>query len=312
MGRASVAWRGYWTAVTTTFDRSGAFDEVGWRELLRWLAGEGMHGLAIAGSTGEWFSLLPGERERLFEIAADEVGGKLPLVGGCSAFTPREVIEYARAAEVAGLDGILLTPPPYVVPSDDEVLMFFQAVHDAVALPIIVYNWPTGTGVDLGVEVLQRLAALPRVAAIKNSTPRLDHFLEVLAALKDRLRIFGILPSDAGIGLLLHAGGDGVIGAGGVLGRDHPGFYEAVWRGDLAEAHRLAAREQRTIREWLAPGYRGRYGHATATFKAALRLRGLPGGYPRPPLLPLSDVGLAAVERTLTELGLSLPSRRHS
>jgi dihydrodipicolinate synthase/N-acetylneuraminate lyase len=306
--RANTAWRGYWTAVTTTFERGGALDELGWRELLRWMSAEGMHGLAIAGTTGEWFSLSPRERVRLFEIAADEVGGRIPLIGGCSAFTPGEAIEYAKAASGAGLHGILLTPPPYVVPSDDEILAFFRTVHDAVEIPIVVYNWPTGTGVDLSVEVLQRLAELPRIVALKNSTPRLEHFIEVLAELKHRLRIFGVLPSAAGIGLLRHVGGDGVIGAGGVLGRDHPAFYEAIWRGDLAEAHRLATREQKTIREWLSPGYKGRLGHATATFKAALRLRGLPGGYPRSPLLPLSEAGIAAVRRTLTELGIISPS----
>lgn len=304
MNRDCVAWRGYWTAVTTPFNRNGALDEGGFRELLRWMRAEGMHGLAIAGSTGEWFSLLHGERRRLFEIAADEVGGRVPLVGGCSAFTPREVIRHARAAKGAGLNGILLTPPPYVVPSEEEIVHFFQAVDDAVDIPIMAYNWPTGTGVDLDLPVLRRLADLPHVVALKNSTPRLEHFIEVLSALKDRLRIFGILPSATGIGLLTHVGGDGVIGAGGVLGRDHPAFFDAVWRGDIAEAQRVAAREQRMLSAWLMPGYKGRYGHATATFKAALTLRGLPGGYPRPPLLPLNEVGIAAVRRTLSELGL--------
>jgi 4-hydroxy-tetrahydrodipicolinate synthase len=142
------------------------------------------------------------------------------------------------------------------------------------------------------------------VVAVKNSTGQLEEFVASILRVGDELRVFGLIPSDVTLGLLTHVGGDGVVGAGGVLGRVHPEFYNAVWAGEFDNARRFAAMEQRMMRDWYIPGYKGRWGHSTATVKAALNLRGLPGGYPRPPLLALSDVGVAAVSRTLIDLDL--------
>lgn len=303
MDRHSVDWRGYLPAMTTPFDRSGALDEEALGRLVEWLVGQGMHGLVLAGTSGEWFSLSLEEKERLFRTTAKHAAGRVPLIAGCTAFTPREVLETAHVAHRAGMDGILVTPPPYVVPSEAEIVAFYAAISAGSPLPICVYNWPPGTNVDLPLPVLGQLARLEKVVAIKNSTSNLAHFCESFFALKHLVRFFGVVTDELGLSLVQHHDLDGMMGAGGVLGRDHPGVFDAVWCGDLPTARNLLAGERRTIREWFKPDLTGRFGSAQAILKEALNAQGLPGGHVRPPILPVSSEGALAIRRTLRDLG---------
>lgn len=303
MDRDSVDWKGYIPAITTPFTEDGAFDGAALGRLLEWLQGEGMHGLVIAGTTGEWFSLEPADRLALFRAAGAQLRGKLPLIGGCNAFTPSQAIANAQLAAECGFDGILLTPPPYMVPSEDEIVGFYQTVSDHSPLPICVYNWPPGTNIDMSLPLLTRLAAIDKVVAIKNSTPRLDHFIRVFLQLKDQVRIFGFAMDELGITLMQAHGGEGTMGAGAVLGRIQPDFYNNLWRGDLAAARHCGGLDQRLMQDWFTPNLTGKFGSAQATLKTALNLQGLPGGYPRRPLLTLGPEQQDAVRATLVAVG---------
>jgi 4-hydroxy-tetrahydrodipicolinate synthase len=303
VNRDTVDWKGYIPAITTPFTADGELDTAAWRELVDWMVAEGMHGIAVAGTTGEWFSLLPEERIELFRLAADVVDGRITVIGGCMAFTPREVVGYAEAAKDAGLDGILLTPPPYVVPTERELVNWYETVSAAVEIPICVYNWPRGTNVDMRPALLARIAEIPNVVAIKNSTGDFGMFVQGLFAVRERARYFGVPMNEAGV-MLLQEGADGTLGAGAVLGSDHPGFFDHVWAGEVEEALRLGARDRVILEEWFLPDYSPRFGSPQTLMKAALNLRGLPGGYPRPPLLPLDDSELERVRATLQRLEL--------
>jgi 4-hydroxy-tetrahydrodipicolinate synthase len=288
--RNSVDWKGYIPAITTPFNRDRELDVRALGTLLEWLGGEGMHGIVVAGTTGEWFSLSMDERRVLFEAVGRQLKGRLTLIGGCNAFTAAQVIANAEIAASSGFDGILVTPPPYTVPSDDEIFEFYRAVSAGVSLPICVYNWPPGTNVDMSCELLERLAAL-------------DRFMQSFFALKDRVRIFGFGMDELGATLVRVHGGDGTIGAGAVLGRDHPDFYNHLWRGELTEALRCGERDRKLMRDWFTESLVGRFGSAQAILKEALNARGLPGGYPRPPILELGAPGREQVYQTLNELG---------
>jgi dihydrodipicolinate synthase/N-acetylneuraminate lyase len=302
--RHDVDWAGYIPAITTPFGDDGAILWDALAAQIDWLVGEGMHGIVLAGTTGEWFSLADSERERLFAEGGRAVGGRVPVLGGCAAFTPAGAIAHARAAEAAGLDGILLPPPPYVVPTRREVVRFYRDVAAATELPVCVYNWPRGCVVDLDVDVLAELAAIDGVVAIKNSTPDFAAFLEGMYALGDRVRYFGLPTNALGYDLASLGHGDGLMGAGGVLGADHPGFWDAVADGDRERALALGARDRVLMERWFGPDYGGRFGSAQAIMKAALRMRGVPAGTVRPPLLELEPAELAIVEATLRELGI--------
>jgi 4-hydroxy-tetrahydrodipicolinate synthase len=302
--RDSVDWKGYIPAITTPFSADGELDRRGWDELVEWMVAERMHGIAVAGTTGEWFSLTAAERAELFALAANRVAGRITVLAGCTALTPEEAVSHARAALEAGCDGVLLTPPPYVVPNRTEVVAWYRAVSDAVALPICVYNWPRGTGVDLDPSTLAELGEIEHVVAVKNSTGDLAAFLDGFFAVKGSLRYFGAPMNELGITLVREHGLDGTIGAGAVLGASHPDFFNHAWAGDDDAALACGARDRLLFERWINKDYSPRFGSPQAIMKAALDLRGLPGGPVRPPLLPLEEDEVERVRETLAELGL--------
>lgn len=303
MDRNSVAWRGYLPAITTPFDERGNLDLPALRRLIEWLAAEGMQGLIVAGTTGEWFSMGREEKAALFDTVGEVLTGEMPLIAGCNAFTAKEAIRNAETAARSGFDGILVSPPPYVRPCEREVIAFYEDIDAASPLPICVYNWPPGTNIDLRREVLEHLVDLDNVVAIKNSTSNPEHFLDVMRALNGKVRIFGVPMTAAGAELIVNGEADGTMGAGAVLGRIQPDFFNALWAGDTPRALELAALDERAMRDWFWPDYTSRFGSAQAIFKAALNLQGLPGGYPRRPILPLTDPQVASVRATLADLG---------
>lgn len=270
MDRHSVDWRGYIPAITTPFTQEGELDLDALERLLQWLLDEGMHGIIVGGTQGEWFSISAAERTKLLAAVGRKLSGKMPLIAGCNAYTTAEVAANARLAAEHGFDGILVTPPPYMVPSERETLGFYREVNAAVSLPICVYNWPPGTNVDMSLELLRSIADLSNVVALKNSTADLRHFVDVFFALKDQLRIFGVPMNELGILLVQHYGADGTMGAGAVLGRELPGYFNAIWENDVPRARSLGERNELLMREWFNTDYTGRFGSAQAIFKAEI------------------------------------------
>jgi len=300
--RDRVGWKGYIPAITTPFAADGALDEPGLGRLLEWLVGEGMHGLVIAGTTGEWTSLSAAERTRLFAVAGAQMGRHLPLIAGCSSFTAAETIAFAHHARDAGFQGVLVTPPPYIRPRADEIFAFYATVGAAIDLPLCVYNWPPGTGIDMPLELLERLAGIDAVVAIKQSTSDFSRFADTWFALNDRVRVFGFPMNEIGLTMLRVHGGDGTMGAGGVLGRAQSGFYDKLWAGDIDGARACGLKDRVLMNEWYTPELVGRFGSGPAILKAALDAQGLPGGPVRAPLLGVSDADRETIAETLRKL----------
>src|SRR5699024_7243675 len=113
MQRSDVPWRGYWPAAPTPYTADGKLDENALVRLLALYVDQGVHGVLINGTTGEWFSQTRAERRRVAEIAVATVAGRIPVVVGCTSYTPGETIELAREVKAIGADGALATPPPY-------------------------------------------------------------------------------------------------------------------------------------------------------------------------------------------------------
>jgi 4-hydroxy-tetrahydrodipicolinate synthase len=301
--RDRVDWKGYLPAIVTPFGKDLQIDYSGLGEMLEWLVAEGMHGLVIAGTTGEWTSLAAHERADLFTAVGRQLAGKLPLIAGCTAFTADEVLGFANHAAESRFDGILFTPPPYIRPSDDEVYDFYAAVSTASPLPICVYNWPPGTGIDMSVELLSRLVPLGNIVAIKQSTSDLRRFVDTFFALNDLARVFGHSMDEHGLALLQARGGDGTMGAGGVLGRIHADFYNHLWRGDIEAARQCGLKDRVVMNEWYTPDLMGRFGSGPSILKAALKLQGIPAGRVRPPLQDVSPEDTEHIRQTLRKLG---------
>ncbi|MCB2114493.1 MAG: dihydrodipicolinate synthase family protein [Parvularculaceae bacterium] len=302
MDRDSIDWRGYIPAITTPFNERFELDLQMLRDLLEWLNQEQMHGIVVAGTTGEWFSMSTEEKVALFRTTGETLRGKMSLIAGCNAFTANETISLASVAKESGFNGVLVTPPPYVRPSDEGVYAFYKDINDAVDIPVCIYNWPPGTGIDMGLELLERLCDLEMVVALKNSTGDSDKFYREARALHDRVRIFGLPMNEQGVRLLDDGVADGLMGSGAVLGRNQPMFFEEYWRGEVKSALRYGAMDRVIMNEWFDDNFIARFGSAQAIMKTALNLQGLPGGMPRRPILPLSDEETDLVRRSLESL----------
>lgn len=304
MDRHDIEWHGYIPAITTPFSREGQLDLDALAGQIGWMVEQRMHGIILAGTSGEWFSMTSAERAALFTEGARNAGGKMWVIGACNAFTQGEAIEHARTAERAGLDGILLTPPPYVVPNRREIVQFYTDVSDATDIPITVYNWPRGCIVDMDTDTLLELAAIDNVVAIKNSTGNFAAFLDGMYRLEGSVRYFGIPTSALGADLALLGHGDGLMGSGAPLGADHPDFWRAIEAGDRERAITLGSRDRVVMQRWFRPDYGAQFGNQQAIMKTALRLQGVPAGFVRKPLLELTADEVAIVGDTLHELGI--------
>lgn len=306
MDRHDVDWKGYWPASPTPFTPDGRYDADAHRALLDWYVGEGMHGVFVNGTTGEWFSQTPEERRLVAETAIDAVGGRIPVVVGCTSLTAREAVALGRHAVAAGAGGVGSTPPPYSKTYPDETVRYFQDLSDGVDAPLMVYNWPHGTSVDIDPDLAERLVAVDHVVAIKDSTPDLERFFETTRRVLDRVRVFGPFMSVAGLDFLLERGGDGFIGGGSLWGSVDAGFWEAVWSGDHETARAHAVRTDELFPKlWLPGGWGGHYGAYQSQLKALMRMLGQPGGAVRPPRLPVTDpASLEAMRAILVEAGL--------
>jgi 4-hydroxy-tetrahydrodipicolinate synthase len=306
MNRDDVDWRGYWPACPTPFTADGAVTVETLRALVEWYIGEGMHGIFINGTTGEWFSQTPAERRLVAETAIEQAAGRVTVVIGCTALTAREAAELGRHAIAAGADGIGSTPPPYSKTYPDETVRYFQDISDGVDGPLMVYNWPHGTSVDIDADLAERIAAVDNVVAIKDSTPNVESFYETARRVVSSVRVFGPFMSVGGLAFLLEHGGDGFIGGGSLWGARDAAFWEAVWRGDIEPAQEHARRTDELFPKlWLPGGWGGHFGAYQSQLKALMKILGQPTGDVRPPRLPVTDeVSLQRMRAILQEAGL--------
>jgi len=305
MNRDDVSWRGYWVAAPTPFTREGAVDERLLREALRLYHGQGVHGVLINGTTGEWFSQSDAERRRVAEVAVEELRGRIPIVIGCTTYTAAHSAEFGRHAKEIGADGILATPPPYAAPTPREIVAFYQTLSDRVDLPLMVYNWARGVVVEITWETALELTKIDHIVAIKDSTANRVQALQTLEKVADRIRVFGGFINTLGLAVLRGIGGDGNIDGGGLGAPFAVAFYEAVWRGDLDGARASADRYVALMSQLINPDWSGVFGSPQAQIKACMQILGQPGGWPRPPLLAVDDAkSLAALRDILGSAGL--------
>ena len=295
MSTLRTNWKGVFPAAVTPFAEDGTFDEGKTRDLIDLLIEEGVHGIIVAGSTGEWFSLDFQEQVRLFEIAKEQSGGRVTVIGGTSAIGTREAVNLTRAAKDVGLDGCMVLPPPYALPTASEVVAHFEAIAK-VGLPLMAYNNPTRTGINLDARMATQIAAFDAVVAFKDSTKDLYQMSETILAVGDRLAMFaGLEPYGLGN---IHRGAVGIVSTiANVCARDVVEYYEHAAAGRWGEC---------------APGQgvidrlyhlMAHCGVANYSFvKEAMAVLGRPGGFPRRPYLPMDAAtrqklvsGLAAI-----------------
>src|SRR5437016_929816 len=166
---ASTRFAGSFTALVTPF-RNGSLDEQAYRNLVDWQIAEGTNGLVPVGTTGESPTLNHDEHGRVVEWCIEQVKGRVPVVAGAGSNSTAEAIERARHAEQAGADAVLVVTPYYNKPTQEGLYQHFKAINDAIGIPIIIYNIPARSVVDMAVETMAPLFELKNIAGVKDAT----------------------------------------------------------------------------------------------------------------------------------------------
>src|SRR3979409_2095352 len=169
---AKTKFRGSFTALVTPF-KNGSLDEAAFRGLVSWQIEQGSHGLVPVGTTGESPTLSHDEHHRVVEICLDEAKGRIPVIAGAGSKSTREAVDLAKHAEKAGADAVLVVTPYYNKPTQEGMYHHFKAVNDAIGIPIIIYNIPPRSVVDLSVETITRLFELKNIIGVKDATANL-------------------------------------------------------------------------------------------------------------------------------------------
>ncbi len=232
---------GVGTALVTPFTKSGALDEAAVRRLGRRQIDAGIHFLCPCGTTGENPTLTDAERLRIIEILVDEAGGKVPILAGAGGYDTREVIHLAGEMAKAGASGFLSVTPYYNKPTQEGLYQHFRAIAESTPLPIVVYNVPGRTGVNVETTTLARLAQISNIIAVKEASGNVAQMCDVRAAVPDD---FLVLSGDDALTLPLMAiGGDGIVSvASNEIPAEMVQMVEAAERNDFAAARAIHAR----------------------------------------------------------------------
>jgi len=234
-------WTGVGTALVTPFTRGGELDEAAVRRLGRRQIDAGIHFLVPCGTTGENPTLSLAERLRIVEILVDEAAGKVPVLAGAGGYNTKEVIHLAHEMAKAGAQGLLSVTPYYNKPTPDGLFEHYRAIAESTPLPVIVYNVPGRTGVNVDVPTLVRMAAIPNIVGVKEASGNVTQMCEICRAVPAD---FLVLSGDDALTLpLMSVGGRGIISvASNEIPAQMVQMVEAAERNDFAAARAIHAR----------------------------------------------------------------------
>ena len=201
------------TALVTPFQADGAIDEDRVRALVRRQVAAGIHFLVPGGSTGEGVTLSRSEKVRVTELTVEAAGGAVPVIAGCGGNDTAEVVALARSLDGTGAAGLLVVTPYYNKPTPDGLFLHYSAIAEATSLPIVVYNVPSRTGINVTAETLARLATIPGVAAVKEAAGDIMQMARVVLAVPPD---FAVLSGDDGAALPAMALGGARADLGGL------------------------------------------------------------------------------------------------
>jgi 4-hydroxy-tetrahydrodipicolinate synthase len=227
--------------MVTPFTRSGALDEAAVRRLGRRQIDAGIHFLVPCGTTGENPTLTLAERLRIVEILADEARGQVPILAGAGGYNTKEVIHLAGEMKKAGAAGLLSVTPYYNKPTPEGLFQHYRAIAESTPLPIVLYNVPGRTGVNIDVPTLVRLATIPNIVGVKEASGNVTQMCEVCARVPSD---FIVLSGDDALTLpLMAVGGRGIVSvASNEIPAEMVRMVEAAERNDFAAARAVHAR----------------------------------------------------------------------
>ncbi|MGC2424300.1 MAG: 4-hydroxy-tetrahydrodipicolinate synthase [Nitrospirota bacterium] len=287
--------KGSIVAIVTPF-KNGKVDETALGELIEWHIASGTDGIVPCGTTGESATLGYEEHEQVIEYTVKKVAGRVPVIAGAGSNSTEETIMLTAHAKKVGADGALLITPYYNKPTQEGLYRHFKAVADAVDIPIVLYNVPGRTSVNMLPATVARCAQIKNIVAIKEATANLQQISEIIELCGDKLSVlsgddFTVLP-------LLSIGGVGVISVtANVAPVDMAGLCDAYFAGDMVEARRLHYKLQPLNQAMF-------YETNPIPVKTALGLMGKCSPELRLPLCPMSDTNTEKLTNVMKKYGL--------
>ena len=292
--------KGYIVPILTPFQRDGSIDESAMRTNISYLIDEGIHGITLTGSFGEFAVLSAEERVRLYEVAVDEAAGRCAIVAGTADASTDSVIRLSKAASDVGVDGVLIVPPHYLLPSERDLRFHFELIDKAVSLPIVVYNNPPRVGVSMRPEFMAELARLEHVVSVKQSSVNFVDLLEMIRLTQDNDSFFTTNGQEHWATPALLMGAEAAYGISPLLiGRDCIDMYHCAKARDVERGQAIQMRVN-VVRAAL----RRCEGTAVACLREMVNMRGLAGGFSRAPIADLSDEDKQILRQASKDVGV--------
>jgi len=292
---AKTSFRGSFTALVTPF-KNGGLDEKAFRDIVEWQIIEGTNGLVPVGTTGESPTLSHDEHKQVVEWCVNQADGRVPVIAGAGSNSTAEAIELSRHAENAGADAVLIVTPYYNKPTQEGLYQHYKAINDAVGIPIIIYNIPGRSIVDMSVDTMTRLYELKNIAGVKDSTANMSRVSQQRAAMGSG---FNQLSGEdiTALGFMAHGGHGCISVTSNVAPRLCSEFQAACMKGDFAAALKL--------QDKLTPLHINLFVETSpAPIKFAMSLIGKCANTVRLPMVPASEKAQTAVRQAMVQAGL--------
>lgn len=282
-------------ALITPFT-NGEVDIKAFKEFVEWQVVSGSHGVVSCGTTGESPVLNEKETQSIFAATVDVVKGRIPVIAGTGSNSTQKTIETTKMARVCGADAALIVAPYYNKPTQDGLYAHFKAIHDSTDLPIILYNVPSRCVVDMGIELIMRLAELPRIIGLKDATSDTSRTTSIKSGVKSSFAVFS--GEDALAGAFLAQGAVGCISVTANVAPALCAAMQNAWAaGDMTNFQTLQAQ--------LMPLHRALFTETSpAPVKYAVSCLGLSSDEVRLPLLPATIACRANLDKVMAECGL--------
>jgi 4-hydroxy-tetrahydrodipicolinate synthase len=287
---------GVFVATVTPFTSQDEIDVDAVRGNVDYYIENDIHGIIPCGSTGEFASLSLAEHKKVINVVVDQVNGRVPVVCGTGACSTKRALELTKYTEDVGADGAMIVPPFYIKPNEHEIYDYYETIANSVNIPIMVYNNPSTSKIDLHPPLIAKLSELENIRYVKETSGDMTRIWKIRNLTKDKITVFCGCDNLALESLLMGARG-WVSPAPNIIPRQCVELFHTAYVQENFE-------KARTLYEKLLPTFNlleetGKYIHFS---KAALDMIGKKGGRPRKPLLPITDEEMKTLRELLSNI----------
>ena len=289
--------KGIIPAMVTPLDEHGNVNKTAVRKLTNYLIDGGVHGLFPIGSTGEWYGLTLGQKKEVIEIVIGETNGRVPVYAGTGAITTKETVALTRMAEFVGVEAVSVLTPVFISPSKEELYEHYKTVADSVDIPVLLYNNPGKTGINIEPDLVERLSKIENINGIKDSSGNLTNTSEYIRR-TDSKNFHVLCGTDTLIfGTLCYGGKGSITATSNIVPQIPVRIYEEYIKGDMEGA--LQAQFE------LAPlRLAFNLGTFPVVMKEGLKLVGIDVGSTLKPVGPISEKNKEILKKILEDMGV--------